>query len=121
MGIVKIAEEVHGDVTPAKVVLSWNVQRGVVILPKSSNPVRVKQNIELITLSDDHMQRIYNISKDPNRHQRLLWSMIKRLKLCSAGLGSSLAGRSLPMCLALKVHRRITLKIRFSLAENGPA
>ena len=36
----------------------------------SSNPVRVKQNIELITLSDDHMQRIYNISKDPSRHQR---------------------------------------------------
>lgn len=68
--IVKIAEEIGGDVTPAKVVLSWNVQRGVVILPKSSNPVRVKQNIELITLSDDHMQRICNISKDPNRHQR---------------------------------------------------
>lgn len=68
--IVKIAEEIGNDVTPAEVVLSWNVQRGVVVLPKSSNPTRVKQNFELLTLSDDHMQRIFDISKDPNRHQR---------------------------------------------------
>lgn len=68
--IISIANEIGDDVTPAKVVLSWNVQRGVIILPKSSNPVRVKQNAELITLSEDHMQRINNISKDPARRQR---------------------------------------------------
>lgn len=68
--IVKIAEEIGDDVTPAKVVLSWNVQRGVVILPKSSNPDRVKQNFEMLTLSDEHMQRINDLTKDPNRHQR---------------------------------------------------
>jgi glycerol 2-dehydrogenase (NADP+) len=31
--------------TPAQVVLSWGVQRGTIVIPKSENPQRMKENI----------------------------------------------------------------------------
>lgn len=37
--------------TPAQVALSWAVQRGIVVVPKSENPERMKQNI---TVSHSH-------------------------------------------------------------------
>ena len=67
--INEIAKEVNAS--PGQVVLSWNVQRGVVVLPKSTNPARARQNHELVQLSDAQMQRIQNISKDPKRVMRL--------------------------------------------------
>ena len=36
---------VHG-VSPASVLLRWNVQRGVVVIPKSVTPARIRQNLE---------------------------------------------------------------------------
>lgn len=68
--VVKIAEEIGYGVTPANVVLSWNVQRGIIVLPKSNNPDRVKENYRLVPLTDDQMQRINDISKDPKRRFR---------------------------------------------------
>jgi len=35
----------HGK-TPAQCVLQWNLQRGVVVIPKSNTPARIKQNYE---------------------------------------------------------------------------
>lgn len=35
------------DVTPAQVVLRWHVQKGHVVLPKSTKPARMKQNMDL--------------------------------------------------------------------------
>lgn len=69
--VLAIAEEIGGDVTPAQVVLSWNVQRGVGVLPKSTNPGRARKNIQLVTLTDAQMQRIHDITKDPSRQGRL--------------------------------------------------
>ena len=40
---MRIAQE-H-DTTPGQVALSWGVQRGTVVIPKSENPERIKQNI----------------------------------------------------------------------------
>lgn len=67
--VVAVAEETKS--TPGQVALSWNVQRGVGVLPKSTNPDRARQNIELITLSQEQFDRISNISKDPKRRGRL--------------------------------------------------
>lgn len=49
----------HG-VSSAQVILRWNLQKGVVVIPGSSNPDHIKENTELyhFTLSDDEMNRI---------------------------------------------------------------
>ena len=46
--------------TPAQVVLRWGIQRGVSIVPKSSNPKRLRENIALFDfkLSDPEMKTI---------------------------------------------------------------
>ena len=48
------------EVTPAQVILRWNLQHGWVPLPKSEDPGRMRQNIALegFTLSGDEMKRI---------------------------------------------------------------
>ena len=50
----------------AQVVLRWNVQRGVVIIPKSSHVERMKQNIDILDfeLTDEEMQKISALSLD---------------------------------------------------------
>lgn len=46
--------------TPAQVALRWNTQRGVVVIPKSVHPERMRQNIDIwdFTLSERDMKRI---------------------------------------------------------------
>ena len=46
--------------TAAQVALRWNTQRGVVIIPKSSNPDRMAQNLDIwdFSLSEDEMKVI---------------------------------------------------------------
>ena len=46
--------------TAAQVALRWNTQRGVVIIPKSSNPDRMAQNLDIwdFTLTEDEMKTI---------------------------------------------------------------
>jgi len=63
--IVEIAEA-HGY-SPAQVLLRWAVQRGTSVIPKSVNPVRMKENLEAATieLSEDDMKKINAL--DQNR------------------------------------------------------
>lgn len=53
--IQKMADHHHRSV--AQIVLRWQIQRGVAIIPKSVNPERIKENIALFDfdLSDDEM------------------------------------------------------------------
>lgn len=46
--------------TAAQVALRWNTQRGVVIIPKSSNPDRIKQNLAIwdFSLTEEEMNTI---------------------------------------------------------------
>jgi len=60
--IKKIAEK-HGK-TPFQVLLSWGVSRGLSVIPKSSNPQRVKENSELFILSSEEIQLIDALNKD---------------------------------------------------------
>jgi diketogulonate reductase-like aldo/keto reductase len=48
------------DVSPAQVVLRWQLDLGNVIIPKSSNPGRMRENLELwgFELTDDERARI---------------------------------------------------------------
>lgn len=53
----------HGK-SNAQVMLRWTIQHGTVPIPKSSNPERIKENLEVFDfeLSDDDMEEINNLS-----------------------------------------------------------
>jgi 2,5-diketo-D-gluconate reductase A len=43
----------HGK-TPGQVVLRWHVQEGLVAIPKSANPLRMKENLDVFDFALDH-------------------------------------------------------------------
>jgi diketogulonate reductase-like aldo/keto reductase len=47
----------------AQVVLRWNVQRGVVVIPKSTHVARIEENFKLwdFVLSDEEMAKISSL------------------------------------------------------------
>ena len=57
--VVLAAAEAHGK-TPAQVVLRWGIQRGNSIIPKTSNPDRMRENLAItdFALSDAEMEAI---------------------------------------------------------------
>jgi diketogulonate reductase-like aldo/keto reductase len=61
--LVKIAAK-HG-VTPAQVVLRWHIEHGVVAIPKSQTPERIKENIDVFgfTLTAEEVERIDGLSR----------------------------------------------------------
>ncbi|MEO9462452.1 MAG: aldo/keto reductase [Marinomonas sp.] len=64
---VLVAAEAHGK-TPAQIVLRWGVQRGTSIIPKTSKPQRMTENLGIMdfALSEDEMVAIAAL----NRGQR---------------------------------------------------
>lgn len=48
------------DKSTAQVILRWNLQKGVVVIPGSSNPEHIKENLDIFgfTLTDEEMNRI---------------------------------------------------------------
>lgn len=57
------------DVSSGVVSLSWAVQRGITVIPKSSSKSRIEDNIRLVTLSDAEMASI-NSAQDTIKRQR---------------------------------------------------
>lgn len=57
--------EAHG-VTSAQVILRWNLQRGVVVIPGSSNPDHIRENLDLygFELKDDEMAQIAALDRN---------------------------------------------------------
>jgi len=45
-------------ITPAQVVISWHVQRGTVVLPKSINPSRVVENFHIVPLPIESFKKL---------------------------------------------------------------
>lgn len=62
--IVDIAKE-HG-VSAAQVILRWNLQKGVVVIPGSSNSEHIKENTEIydFELTNDQMDRINALDRN---------------------------------------------------------
>ncbi|KAF9039521.1 Aldo/keto reductase [Hymenopellis radicata] len=65
-----VADELAAS--PAQVVLSWAVQLGMIVVPKSENEERMAANIKIVTLSDDQMKTINGIHLQPGMHKSLL-------------------------------------------------
>ena len=51
--------EAHG-VSSAQVILRWDLQRGIVVIPGSGNPDHIKENLDLFgfELTEDEMEKI---------------------------------------------------------------
>jgi 2,5-diketo-D-gluconate reductase A len=64
--IVDAAERL--DRTPAQVVLRWHVQQGLVVIPKSSDPQRMRQNLDLFSfdLSVDDLASLATLDEGPD-------------------------------------------------------
>lgn len=56
---LKAIAAAHGK-TVAQVILRWNIQRGIVVIPKSVHKARIEENIDVFdfTLSDEEMKQI---------------------------------------------------------------
>jgi diketogulonate reductase-like aldo/keto reductase len=66
----------HGR-TPAQVVLRWHVQQdGVAAIPKSANPKRIAENLDVFgfALSDDEMCAISGLARPDGRMVAPAWS-----------------------------------------------
>ncbi|KAG8714117.1 hypothetical protein FRC09_017987 [Ceratobasidium sp. 395] len=54
--VVGIANELK--INPAQVLISWQVQRGAVVLPKSVTPSRIEDNLQVFKLPDAQFQKL---------------------------------------------------------------
>ncbi len=61
--IVKLAEKYQK--TPAQIMLRWNIQRGIVVIPKSTHRERMEENINVFDfiLTDEDMNFISELDK----------------------------------------------------------
>lgn len=61
--VAEVAKE--AKTTPGQLLIAWAVQRGSAVIPKSSNPVRLKQNFEAASLSltEDQMAKINTLER----------------------------------------------------------
>lgn len=70
LGVLRdpVIEEIarkHGK-TPSQVVLRWEIQRGIITIPRSKNPAHIRENFEaaFFELDDEDMQAINSLDKD---------------------------------------------------------
>ncbi|MBE6450629.1 MAG: aldo/keto reductase [Alphaproteobacteria bacterium] len=62
--IVEIAQKLN--ITPAQVLLSWQINRDVVVIPKSVHEARLKENLTAlnVALDSEDMQKISSLNKN---------------------------------------------------------
>ena len=78
--LLEIAQK-HGK-TPAQVILRWNVQQGVIVIPKSVHKERMKENLDIwdFMLDSDDMEKIATLDKDcPSMLDNRKISEVKRV------------------------------------------
>ena len=68
----KLAEK-YGK-TNAQIILRWHIQEGIIVFPKSSNPVLIKENIDIFDfeLTEEEMNEIRQLDKGFRYYTRTL-------------------------------------------------
>ncbi|REE05585.1 aldo/keto reductase [Marinoscillum furvescens] len=74
--VVKTIADAQG-VTAAQVLLAWQVNRGVAVIPKSTNEGRLKQNLEAasIELSEDQMKHLNDLNESFRYIDGTIWTI----------------------------------------------
>ena len=80
---VLMSDEVVVDIatrhslTPAQVLVAWAIQRGTSLIPKSTNPARLAQNIAAasVTLTDAEMSAIAGLDRGHRFFKGALWTI----------------------------------------------
>ena len=67
--IKKLAEKYKKS--PAQIILRWDIQRGIITIPKSQTPERIKENFEIFDfeLTEDEVKEIDGLDGKQNRIQ----------------------------------------------------
>lgn len=63
--VISEIAEAH-EVSSAQVILRWNLQKGVIVIPGSSNPEHIRENLDLFNfeLTEDEMKRINDLDRN---------------------------------------------------------
>ncbi|KAG8956362.1 hypothetical protein FRC04_004443 [Tulasnella sp. 424] len=69
--VTRVAEK--SGITAAQVLLSWAVQRGTSVIPKSEKEERLKNNITIVRLDDEDFEAIENLHKRPGMNRQLIF------------------------------------------------
>ncbi|GAA6054895.1 hypothetical protein JCM3770_004272 [Rhodotorula araucariae] len=67
--VVKLAEKYRTP--PGTILLSWGVQRGFSVVPKSSNPARLRANRDLVELAAEDLAAVSALHTEPGKHRSL--------------------------------------------------
>ena len=67
--IKKLAEKYKK--TPAQIILRWDIQRGIITIPKSQKAERIKENFEIFDfeMTEEEMKEIDNLDGKQKRIQ----------------------------------------------------
>lgn len=71
--VIEIAKRMKK--TPAQVLIRWSLQRGLVLLPKSTDVSRIAENIDVFDfdLSEDDMKQISSLNKNHRYVDPIMW------------------------------------------------
>ena len=77
--IIKLSEKYKKS--PAQIVLRWDIQRGIITIPKSEKPERIKENFEIFDfeLTEDEVKQINELDGKQKRIQEKEEDLIKEL------------------------------------------
>ncbi|MBQ1734201.1 MAG: aldo/keto reductase [Lachnospiraceae bacterium] len=75
--VINAIAKTHGK-SAAQVIILWHLQKGFWVVPGSSNPAHIQENIEsfTFTLSDDEMKQIAALNKE-KRYFNMSYEQIK--------------------------------------------
>jgi len=65
------------EVTQAQVLISWAIDRGTAVIPKSVNPARLKQNLAAaeVSLTQDDMREIAGVDRNRRYISGTFWTI----------------------------------------------
>lgn len=75
--VVDIAAKHGKDVSASQVLLRWATQRNIAVIPKSSKPERLEQNLKIdktLTLSDQELNELSSLNKNLRFNDPYTWS-----------------------------------------------